>query len=403
MTNKNLFQNTRGKASSEGGLIFRGSRPKSPSAPARSFVSVRPPATLPEAALKYFKKDPRSGEAFSPDEKRLNAQVAMHELDEGCRLLHRAGRHQDAEFLARFSKRLHFNQRLELLRLRLEEISAPALGPEKVAHAHKVRNNQWGALQTSLGEHPAVAITQQGIGYKDRNEDAFLIMQQRKIAALADGMGGHVGGEIASGIAVDFFEYGVEQGMEIDEAIAFANRAILARTRIDERLGGMHPMGCTFAAARIEKNLLKIAHVGDTKALVFRKGKIHFQTQDHTQGQQLLSEGLVDVRTAFELNHILNRCLGMDVMRAQRDVSVTSLLLEPGDRILLATDGLTDNYFDTRFRLDELEKHCLGGGLLQCATSLMESCLARMNETRLPDGRPAKCDNITLALIEFAA
>jgi Serine/threonine protein phosphatase len=402
MTNKNLFQNVRGKASASRGLIFQRRPSASSAAPSSSFISVRTQKQIPKAVLDFFRKDPRTGESFHAEDKLFHAQVAMHEIDEGCRLLSRAGRHEDARYLSRFAKRMHFSQRIELLRLRLDEAKVHELDAERVGNAHKLRNNQAGAVQLKLGAHPVAAITQAGIGYKNRNEDACLLMSAKRVIALADGMGGHVGGDIASGIAIDFFEHAVAQGEAIDEAIAFANRAILARTRADERLGGMHPMGCTFAAVQLQGKLLKIAHVGDTKVLLMRNHRIHFQTQDHTQGQQLLMEGLVDIPTAFELNHILNRCLGMDVMRVQRDVSVTSLMLEAGDRVLIATDGLTDNFFNSRFRLDELETAFNGGSVMQSATTLMENCLSRMNKAVLPDGRPAKCDNVTLAMMEFA-
>lgn len=401
MTNKNLLHNTRGSTSPEGKFVPRSLRKKTPKAPLESFVSVRSQKQIPSSVLEFFKQDPRTGQAFSAEEKLLNAQVCMHEIDEGCRLLSRAEKPEDARFLGQFSHRLHLNQRLELLRQKLEDSAVTELSTERISQAHKARNDQCGAVQMRLGPHPALAVTQIGVGYKNRNEDAFLLMPQKKVMALADGMGGHVGGNIASGIAIDFFEYGVSQGMEIDEAIAFANQAILARSKSDEHLNGMRSMGCTFAAFQILGNVLKIAHVGDTKVLLLRGGAVYFETQDHTQGQQLLQEGLIDCLTAFELNHILNRCLGIDSMRAKRDVSVTGLEIKVGDRILIATDGLTDNFFDGQFKLDEIARFCREGSLLQCANSLMETCLSRMAKNGLPDGRSAKCDNVTLGLAEF--
>jgi len=267
--------------------------------------------------------------------------------------------------------------------------------------ALKARNNQFGAAKTNLGAHPAVAVTEVGIDYKPRNEDAFLMMPQQKTLALADGMGGHVAGHIASGVAVDFFEEGIRQGMDIENAIVFANEAIMTRAHNDPKLAGMHPMGCTFAAVQVRHTMLKVAHVGDTKVIVLRSGKILFESFDHTQGQELLREGLIDSSTALELNHILNRCIGLDSMRPDRDVETSTLTLAPGDRVLIATDGVTDNFFDGKLRLDELAELASNGSLTQAAELIVDQCQERMRRGKLADGRRSKCDNLSLAMFEF--
>src|SRR5262249_34812213 len=281
------------------------------------------------------------------------------------------GRRSEAKAVGNFSNSLHLTQRLELIRNLMRQPESEELPPERVRGQPKARNNQIGAYRCALGAHSALAVTEVGIDYKERNEDAFLMMPDRKVLALADGMGGHVAGHIASGIAVDFFE-GVHYGLELDDAVTFANEAILARSHSDPQLGGMHPMGCTFAAIELRHTLLKVAHVGDTKAMVGRQGKICFDSYDHTQGQELLREGLIDKATALELNHILNRCLGIDSMRPQRDVELSSLILSPGDRVLLATDGITDNFFDDDFSLRELGQLASTGSLTQAAELILE-------------------------------
>jgi PPM family protein phosphatase len=407
MTNKSLLHHSRGSTSFESPFIHqytwskKSSRSrKSTLPPIQPFISVRSEKQIPPSVLDFFKIDPRTHQPYTLEEKIFNSQVFMHEIDEGTRLLLRANKLEEAKILNDFSNKMHFANRLDLLRKLLEDPAVTSLPPEHIQRLHKARNNQWGAIKTQFGSNKAIAVTETGIGYKERNEDAYLVMEQSKVMAFADGMGGHVAGHIASCIAIDFFEYGVTKGMEIDNAIAFANEAILSRSKNDEKLGGMHPMGCTFAAVQLKNSLLKIAHVGDTKVMVLRNGGIHFETQDHTQGQQLLKEGFVDYKTAFELNHILNRCLGTDYIRAKRDVAVTSLLLKPGDRVLIATDGLTDNFFSEDFRLEDLAKLSSQGSLLQAANLLMDSCLSRMLASSLPDGRPAKSDNVSLGMLE---
>jgi protein phosphatase len=368
---------------------------------AAAHALVREGSEIPSHVIEFFKMDPRTQHPFAEEEKLFYAQVFMHEIDEGTRLLIKSNRIKEAKIIRDFSNGMHLSHRLDLLRNLLEETNFLNLKPDRVHNCHKIRNNQWGAIKARMGHHPVIAVTEPGVGYKSRNEDAFLVMPELKVLALADGMGGHAAGNVASCIAVDFFEYGVKHGMEIERAIAFSNEAILTRSKADPKLGGMHPMGCTFAAVRIDGSSLQVAHVGDTKILVLRKGKILFQTQDHTQGQQLLSEGLIDSMTAFELNHILNRCLGLDNMQAQRDVESETVALETGDRVLLLTDGITDNFFDDKFQLDRLAEISCQGSLSQAADLLIDTSRTWMASETLPHGRPSKPDNISLVMLEY--
>ncbi|MFO1462701.1 MAG: protein phosphatase 2C domain-containing protein [bacterium] len=364
-------------------------------------VRVRPSGKIPLQVLNFFKMDPRTQQAYKPEEKIFYAQVLMHEIDEGLRLLRLLGRREEAKRIGDFSNSMHITQRLELLRQLLSQEENQLPEPERIRAAMKARNNQWGAAKASLGNHPSVAVTEVGVDYKPRNEDAFLMMPEHKVLALADGMGGHVAGHVASGIAVDFFQWGIENGMDLESAICLSNEAIMTRSHNDPRLSGMHPMGCTFAAVQVRHTLLRSAHVGDTKVMVVREGKILFESRDHTQGQELLREGLIDPATALELNHILNRCIGLDSMRPSRDVEISTFTLEPGDRVLMATDGITDNFFDGELSLEELAGLASTGPLPQAAELIVDECQNRMASGKLPGGRPAKCDNLSLALLEF--
>lgn len=379
----------------------RRNRPKGPRRQGAAVVSVRSAHDVPKQVKEFFRLDPRTRGAYRPEESLFLSQVLLHEIDEGVRLLRRLGRRQEAEAISNFSNSLHLSQRLELMRTLLHRPDLEDLEPERIRGSHKARNNQVGAAKASLGRHAAVAVTDAGIDYKPRNEDGFLMMAEQKVLGLTDGMGGHVSGHIAAGIAIDFFEAGMSRSMELEEAMTYANEAILARAHSDPRLAGMHPMGCTFAAVQVKHTQLKTAHVGDTKILVLREGAIVFQTLDHTQGQELLREGLVDPSTALELNHVLNRCIGLDRMHPQRDVSLSQVELEPGDRVLLATDGITDNFFDRNFSLNELAELACSGSLTQAAERTVDECHHRMRAKKLPNGRPAKCDNLSLAMLEF--
>ena len=364
-------------------------------------TTVKGPKEIPQSILDYFQIDPRTRQELSEEERILQAQVFMHEIEEGARLLGRSGHNKDAQIISDFSNNIYPSQRLDLLRRRWDEIKLLKINPERVQNRHKARNNQWGAIKTRLGPHPAVAYSEVGIGYKEINEDGFLLMSPQKTLALADGLGGHPGGDVASCIAIDFFEFGIHHGLNMEQAITYANEAIIARSHSDPELGGMHPMGCTFVSIQLRHSLLRIAYVGDSKVLVLRDGKILFETADHTKGQELLREGLVDTATAFELNHILSRCLGLDRMQAQRDVARMNVELEPGDRILMTTDGITDNFFDEQFGLEELAQMAFSGSPAQGADAIVDACHQRMLSETLPSGRPPKPDNISLALLEF--
>lgn len=364
-------------------------------------VEVRAPKEVPKEVRNFFRVDPRTRAAYRPEESLFLSQVLLHEIDEGVRLLRRLGRHEEADTIENFDNSLHLSQRIELMRTQLNRPDLEDLEPEKIRGSHKARNNQIGAAKAMLGKHPAVAVTDAGVDYKPRNEDGFILLADQKVMGLTDGMGGHVSGHIAAGLAIDFFEAGIQCAMELEEALTYANEAILARAHSDPRLSGMHPMGCTFAAIQIKHTRLKTAHVGDTKVMVLRRGAISFQTLDHTQGQELLREGLVDPSTALELNHVLNRCIGLDRMHPQRDVSMSQVELQAGDRVLLATDGVTDNFFDSNFSLNELADLASSGNLTQAAERTVDECHRRMRSKKLPNGRGAKCDNLSLALLEF--
>jgi serine/threonine protein phosphatase PrpC len=73
----------------------------------------------------------------------------------------------------------------------------------------------------------------------------------------------------------------------------------------------------------------------------------------------------------------------------------------PGDRVLLATDGVTDNFFDETLCLEELAQLASTGSLTQAAELIVDQCQQRMRLGNLPDGRRAKCDNLSLAMLEF--
>jgi len=169
------------------------------------------------------------------------------------------------------------------------------------------------------------------------NEDAFLVVDDMQLVAVADGMGGHQGGEVASATAIDTFRTSMTRGDSIERAITAANDAVVSQAATDLALRGM---GTTITAGMVADGALRIGHVGDSRAYLLRAGELRQLTTDHSVVAELIAAGeltedqaLIDPRRAM-----ITRALGID---ATVEVDVFDVDLEPGDRILLCSDGLT--------------------------------------------------------------
>jgi serine/threonine protein phosphatase PrpC len=175
---------------------------------------------------------------------------------------------------------------------------------------------------------------------RKRNEDAYLVKEP--LFAVADGMGGHRGGDVASAMALEILEAGGE-GEErpivlLISGIKSANQRVLERAEADRDLRGM---GTTLTAVVAEDAKAHVAHVGDSRAYLLREGNALQQlTEDHTLVQRMVREGRLSPEEAgtHPQRSILTRVLGVE-----EEVSVDELTLDlhAGDRLLLCTDGLT--------------------------------------------------------------
>jgi len=163
--------------------------------------------------------------------------------------------------------------------------------------------------------------------------------------AVADGMGGHVGGEIAARLAVEAVERAYETHRTADGlvgAVRSANEAIYAQGA-QER--GLHGMGTTLtAAALVETNQgpqVAVVNVGDSRAYLFGPDGLHQLTEDHSLVEEMVRRGEITEREAFfhPHRHILTRALGVD---PQLDIDSWTIDVAEGDRILLCSDGLTN-------------------------------------------------------------
>ncbi|MDQ1366223.1 MAG: family protein phosphatase, partial [Acidimicrobiaceae bacterium] len=173
------------------------------------------------------------------------------------------------------------------------------------------------------------------------NQDQLLVTDG--LFAVADGMGGHAAGEVASLAAVEALKatYQRKGGTEgLVEAAEQANRTIWERGQNDPEL---HGMGTTLVAVALvnedNEDRLAIVNVGDSRVYLLRQGELEQLTTDHSLVQELVDDGqLSEVEaTVHPQRHVLTRALGVDSVV---NVDVLQLLPLKGDRLMLCSDGL---------------------------------------------------------------
>ena len=136
-------------------------------------------------------------------------------------------------------------------------------------------------INFALGTHTGLV--------RELNEDSHLALPKLGLWAVADGMGGHQAGEVASGITIREIARSIEQGIPLAEAIETAHRAIQTAALQGE---GAADMGSTVVAAKLDGLHYEIAWVGDSRAYLWN-GTLHQLTTDHSYVQLLLNAGLI--------------------------------------------------------------------------------------------------------------
>ncbi len=163
---------------------------------------------------------------------------------------------------------------------------------------------------------------------------------------IADGMGGHAGGAQAAELTIHGLEHyltGASKNVSIEEAIrtAFEETNLDIYNKAHARDPSTEGMGSTAVMLLINKHIAKIAHVGDSRAYLYRNGKLHLLTKDHTQVQRMVDADILTLEQAR--NHpsasILERAIGSRPT-VTADISF-DLALNKGDGILLCSDGLS--------------------------------------------------------------
>jgi protein phosphatase len=188
-------------------------------------------------------------------------------------------------------------------------------------------------------------------GYVRReNQDALSVDSELGVMVLADGMGGHRSGEVASRVAVDAAIADLlpaqrddnademESLLRVGRAVETANKALLDMCEVHPELSGM---GTTVVVAIFRGGRIYHAHVGDSRLYRIRFGRMRRMTHDHSLIQRMVDEGVFlnrsEAREAGIRDNVLTRSLGM---QRQAEVDVGDAVIEPGDTYLACSDGL---------------------------------------------------------------
>lgn len=225
------------------------------------------------------------------------------------------------------------------------------------------------------------AVTDRGCR-RSENQDNFYISPDDRVFVVADGMGGERGGATASRLAVESVEAfwkrknpptNDEEELQqwLVEAVSNANSCVWKASANDPVYFGM---GTTIVVAvQSDEGKMYIAHVGDSRAYLVRDGKTIVLTQDHSVVMELLLQGKISaeqIKTSPFRNYI-TRCVGHN---NKVEIDKTPVTIEPGDRVILCTDGLTavmgdenigeiaSKYDDPQSMVDQLLEETLTGG-----------------------------------------
>ena len=226
------------------------------------------------------------------------------------------------------------------------------------------------------------------------NEDFLGVFSEESLFIVADGMGGHKAGDVASRLAVETLyntlrlkkqpdDSRLEQiSHYLNDAIQKANLKIFEEGKKKSETNGM---GTTVVVAWLHQNSVSIGYVGDSRAYLLRKNNLRQLTSDHSLVNDYVSKGILQPEEVehHPLKHVLSRAVGT---QEQVDADIINLPLQSGDVLLLCTDGLTN-----MLQKDEMET------LLNGPEDL-EKKSQRLIDLANDHGG---ADNITLLLIQF--
>ena len=237
-----------------------------------------------------------------------------------------------------------------------------------------------------MAQITSYAVTDVGL-QRNNNEDTFLNSPEQGLWIVADGMGGHAAGEVASSIATQVIRDSQKNGSSLDDAIQAGHRAILQAAA--DGLGGQG-MGSTVVVLSSSKpGYYQIGWVGDSRAYLYNENespRLKKISTDHSYVQMLYESGLInesDMATHPEKN-IITQCLG-SIELDKVNVSLEEGIWNSGSKILLCSDGLTDSVDDAQIET-----------IIAGADTVEDGSKALLTAALSAGGK----DNITVVLIE---
>jgi len=213
----------------------------------------------------------------------------------------------------------------------------------------------------------------------DHNEDAIGWDLTAGLAFVADGMGGHAAGEVASGIARETLLAGA--GRPLAEAVLDAHRAI---AHASDTVPEQHGMGSTVVALRLDGDIGELVWVGDSRGYLWRRHRLERLTRDHSFLELLLQSKRISEAEARDHpnRNLVTQTLGIGDPAPDRE----RVSLQPGDWVVLCSDGLNDELTDTEIA-EVLEQ---SGSQEAAVTRLIESAVAH-------GGR----DNVSVVIVDM--
>ena len=235
----------------------------------------------------------------------------------------------------------------------------------------------------------STGLTDTGV-VRTANQDSYFVDDKLgRFFIVADGMGGHAGGEQASKIATEIIYAYLQKNWDspldseilLKEAVNKANLGILKDQQQHPERGDM---GTTVVVLIFREGQSLCAHVGDSRLYRFRGGNLEQITDDHTWVGMALKKGEIDAEQAkfHPWRHVLSQCLGREDLQR---IDIQKLDVKSGDRLLICSDGLTEEVSD---------------GQIETALTSLQSCQQTARELIDAAKAAGGSDNITIIIVE---
>ena len=259
------------------------------------------------------------------------------------------------------------------------------------AETHWLPSSRYAVDASYLSDRGRVRPLNEDSACVVKPEDPATLDRKGVLMAVADGMGGHEGGELASRMTIDrlcasYYESECDPQSALTGALELANREVLSFARRYPHLTGM---GTTCTAIALVNGSAWLAHVGDTRLYLVRDGSAYRMTQDHSATMDMVTRGLLTLSEAdhHEERNVILRAVGTRE-KLEPAIWQDPFPVQPGDRLLICSDGFYETVADEEI-----------GRISTAAAGSVQACEALLALAMERDGS----DNITVAVLLVAA